>query len=41
MCGLGSEDLRVPRRPLEGEERRRVTAIIQDALDSRPKLAAE
>ena len=41
MCGLGSEDLRAPRRPLEGEERRRVTAIVQDALDSRPKLAAE
>jgi dihydrodipicolinate synthase/N-acetylneuraminate lyase len=41
MCGLGSETLRAPRLPLEGEERARVQAIIQAAIDSREKAAAE
>lgn len=41
MAGLGSETVRAPRMTLEGEERRRVTEVVQRALDSRPKLAAE
>ncbi len=41
MAGLGSETTRAPRLALEGEERARVTAIIQAGLDARPKLAAE
>jgi 4-hydroxy-tetrahydrodipicolinate synthase len=41
MAGLGSETVRAPRMTLEGEERRRVADVVQRALDSRPKLAAE
>jgi 4-hydroxy-tetrahydrodipicolinate synthase len=41
VAGLGSETLRAPRLALEGEERRRIDAIVRAALDSRPKLAAE
>ena len=41
MAGLGSETLRAPRLPLEGEERARIAAIIQQGLDARPRLAAE
>ncbi len=41
MTGLGSETVRAPRLPLEGEERARITALIQAAIDSRPRLAAE
>ena len=41
MAGLGSETLRAPRLPLEGEERARISAIIQQGLDARPRLAAE
>jgi 4-hydroxy-tetrahydrodipicolinate synthase len=41
MTGLGSETVRPPRLPLEGEERRKITALIQAAIDSRPRLAAE
>jgi 4-hydroxy-tetrahydrodipicolinate synthase len=41
MNGLGSENVRPPRLKLEGEERARITAIIQRAIDTRPKLAAE
>jgi 4-hydroxy-tetrahydrodipicolinate synthase len=41
MAGLGSETMRAPRMTLEGEERRRVAEVVQRALDSRPKLAAE
>ncbi len=41
MAGLGSETVRAPRMTLEGEERRRVAEVVQRALDSRPKLAAE
>ncbi len=41
MAGLGSETVRAPRMTLEGEERRRVAEVVQRALVSRPKLAAE
>ena len=41
MAGLGSETLRAPRLPLEGEERARIEAIIRQGLEARPKLAAE
>ncbi len=41
MAGLGAETVRSPRLILEGDERRRVAEIVQAALDSRPKLAAE
>jgi 4-hydroxy-tetrahydrodipicolinate synthase len=41
MTGLGSEMVRAPRLPLAGDERRRIADIVQRALDSRPKLAAE
>ncbi len=40
MTGLGSEAVRAPRLPLEGAERARVSAIIQSAIDSRPRQAA-
>jgi 4-hydroxy-tetrahydrodipicolinate synthase len=40
MCGLGSEHVRAPRMMLAGAERERVIAVIQAALDSRPRLAA-
>lgn len=41
MSGLGTEDVRAPRLPITGEERRRVVSIIQDAIDARAKQAAE
>jgi dihydrodipicolinate synthase/N-acetylneuraminate lyase len=41
LVGGGSETLRAPRLKLEGEERARVASLVQAALDSRPKLAAE
>ena len=41
MAGLGSETVRGPRMILEGEERQKVMAIVQRALDSRPGKAAE
>ncbi len=40
MAGLGSETVRGPHMTLEGEERRRVSEIVQSALDSRPGKAA-
>jgi 4-hydroxy-tetrahydrodipicolinate synthase len=40
MAGLGSETMRAPRLALVGDERARVGAIIQKALDARPKAAA-
>ena len=40
MAGLGAETVRPPRLALEGEERARVAAIVQAALDTRPRLAA-
>lgn len=36
--GLGTENVRPPRLPLEGEERARVQAIINDAMQKRPTL---
>ena len=38
MTGEGAEWVRAPRLTLEGEERQRISAIIQHALDSRPAL---
>ena len=38
MTGLGTEYVRAPRLTLIGEERDRVTKIIQAAIDSRPEL---
>jgi 4-hydroxy-tetrahydrodipicolinate synthase len=40
MAGLGSEMVRAPRLPLEGAAREHVRAVVQRALDRRPKLAA-
>lgn len=40
MAGLGSETVRAPRLVLEGEERKRIMAVVQQGLDSRPRLAA-
>jgi 4-hydroxy-tetrahydrodipicolinate synthase len=34
-AGLGTEHVRAPRLPLEGEERERVWKIIQDAISTR------
>lgn len=36
--GLGTENVRLPRLPLEGEERKRILAIIRKAIASRPVL---
>jgi 4-hydroxy-tetrahydrodipicolinate synthase len=38
MTGEGSEWVRAPRLPLEGEERKHISAIVQRALDTRPQL---
>jgi 4-hydroxy-tetrahydrodipicolinate synthase len=40
MAGEGSEWVRAPRLTLEGEERQRIMAIVQKALDTRPQLKA-
>ena len=40
LTGLGSEWVRPPRLPLEGEERATVERIIQTAVDKRPVIAA-
>tara|TARA_B100000959_G_scaffold286769_1_gene367160 strand:+ start:289 stop:1194 length:906 start_codon:yes stop_codon:yes gene_type:complete len=37
--GLGSENVRAPRLPLSGEERKSVISIIETALESRPDLS--
>lgn len=37
--GLGSEFVRAPRLPLQGEERERVLHIINEALNNRPTLS--
>ena len=39
-AGLGREWVRAPRRPLEGEERKRVLKIIRDGIRNRPRLPA-
>jgi 4-hydroxy-tetrahydrodipicolinate synthase len=38
MTGEGSEWIRAPRLALEGEERKRISATIQHAIDTRPQL---
>jgi dihydrodipicolinate synthase/N-acetylneuraminate lyase len=38
-CGLGSETVRAPRLPLEGEERARILRLIREAIRTRPKAA--
>ena len=38
MTGEGSEWVRAPRLTLEGEERKKIAAIVQQALDTRPQL---
>lgn len=38
MEGIGSEFVRAPRLPLEGEERERVTGIIASAIEKRPVI---
>jgi dihydrodipicolinate synthase/N-acetylneuraminate lyase len=35
-CGLGSETVRAPRLPLDGEERERILAIIRRGIATRP-----
>jgi dihydrodipicolinate synthase/N-acetylneuraminate lyase len=40
MVGFGSETLRSPRLPLEGAEREAVMAVVRQAIETRPKLAA-
>lgn len=40
MTGLGTEYVRKPRMTLVGEERAKVEAIVQTAIDSRPTLKA-
>jgi len=36
--GLGTENVRLPRLPLKGEERKRILAIIHKAIATRPEL---
>jgi 1-pyrroline-4-hydroxy-2-carboxylate deaminase len=36
LCGYGSELTRAPRLPLVGEERERITKLIQDSIKNRP-----
>ena len=38
MVGLGTEDVRLPRMPLNGAERERVIKIIEDGISTRPEL---
>jgi 4-hydroxy-tetrahydrodipicolinate synthase len=38
--GLGTENVRAPRLPLQGAERERVLAIIDSAMKNRPVLPA-
>jgi 4-hydroxy-tetrahydrodipicolinate synthase len=39
-CGLGSETVRAPRLPLEGEERDRILAVIRQGIQTRPNVVA-
>lgn len=39
-CGMGSEMVRAPRLPLEGEERERILKIIRTGIETRPTLQA-
>jgi 4-hydroxy-tetrahydrodipicolinate synthase len=38
FTGLGNENVRAPRLPLVGEERERIVAILDKALETRPEL---
>ncbi len=38
MAGVGTENVRPPRLPLTGEERKRVESIVKKALEARPDL---
>lgn len=38
QTGLGTENVRAPRLPLVGEERKRILAIIDNAIANRPEL---
>ncbi len=38
MTGIGTEHVRPPRKPLSGEERKRVVAILEEGLKNRPDL---
>jgi 1-pyrroline-4-hydroxy-2-carboxylate deaminase len=40
LAGLGSENVRKPRLTLIGEERERITKIIQNGIATRPKIAS-
>ena len=40
IVGIGTEHVRPPRLPLAGEERERVTHVIEAALATRPELPA-
>ncbi|MCU6432710.1 dihydrodipicolinate synthase family protein [Undibacterium sp. Jales W-56] len=40
LAGVGNENVRLPRQPLVGAERERVTAIVRKALDHRPDVSA-
>lgn len=37
--GIGTEYVRLPRMPLQGKERERVTAIIEEGIRTRPEIA--
>ncbi len=37
-CGYGSENVRLPRLKLEGEERERILSIVRQAIATRPSL---
>ena len=38
LTGIGTEYVRAPRLMLEGEEKRKIATIIQNAIDTRPSL---
>ncbi|MFZ6846262.1 dihydrodipicolinate synthase family protein [Undibacterium sp. RuTC16W] len=40
LVGVGNENVRLPRQPLIGAERDRVSAIVRKALDTRPDVSA-
>ena len=39
LAGVGNENVRRPRQPLQGADRARVTAIVQQALATRPDVS--
>jgi 4-hydroxy-tetrahydrodipicolinate synthase len=39
LAGVGNENVRRPRQPLQGADRARVTAIVQQALAARPDVS--